>query len=680
MNLESPNELRRPAEDDNIACARLLPEQQPDAHFRKLGLLVGLEIHQQLDTAEKLFCRCPTGYHNESAQAEILRHMRPTLSEMGTYDRTALMEFRTHKQVHYQIHFGSTCSYEIDDTPPFPMNRQALEQGLKGTLLFDCSLVNEVHISRKQYLDGSIPTGFQRTAILGIEGTVKVNADFSVPISHCCLEEDACREVSDLGHDIVFRTDRLGTPLLEVITQATPMPPSMAQATAAAIGHQLRWARLARRGSGATRQDVNVSITGGDRVEIKGVNHYQLISRLVAREAYRQQRLLALKERLEQNGGSKDDLSRELIDCTAYFSKTNWEPLATTLALEHPLPDVGTSEYDAPETEMGQAIAVVLTGWKGLLDWEVQPGLSFANELAGRIRVIACIQAPYLLRPGQFVSLGVITSAELVALKNQLKLNADDSYVVVWGSQSDAKTAAEEVLTRCRQAYEGIPQETRQVLNDGNTDFERVLPGPDRMYPDTDSRPIQLSSKLIDEYQTSLPISLNAVREELKEQGLPNAWVDRLPLSLYWDIYKLSVEKGVKPRLVGWTCLELTRDLERKGFDISKLKVEESKHSPLFLTLMALKAHPGGRDLMADWLKALSTGDRSLEQLDGELAGLEIPDPVVLISNHLKGHTPGKGSLDQARRIIAKIMLANRGRVSGAEVARLVYQRMKVTP
>ncbi len=140
---------RMPGQVDTVVQDQRLPEQQPDSYFQQLGLRVGLEIHQQLDTAEKLFCHCPTGYHNEPAQAEILRHMRPTLSEMGTYDRTALMEFRTHKQVHYQIHFSSTCSYEIDDTPPFPVNRQALELGLKGTLLFGCSLVDEVHISRK---------------------------------------------------------------------------------------------------------------------------------------------------------------------------------------------------------------------------------------------------------------------------------------------------------------------------------------------------------------------------------------------------------------------------------------------------------------------------------------------------------------------------------------------------
>ena len=659
---------------------QLLPEQQPDSYFQHLGLKVGLEIHQQLNTQEKLFCRCPTGHHNEPAQAEILRHMRPTLSEMGTYDRTALMEFRTHKQVHYQIHFSSTCSYEIDDTPPFPVNRQALELGLKGTLLFECSLVDEVHISRKQYLDGSIPTGFQRTAMLGIGGRVQVSEDLTVQVSHCCLEEDACREISDQGHHIIFRTDRLGTPLLEVITEATPMSPDQGQATAAAIGHHLRWARLVRRGSGATRQDVNVSISGGDRVEIKGVNRYQLIRRLVAREAYRQERLLALRDHLLKLG-SKDDLDQKFVDCTSCFARTTWEPIASTLAQAHPLPDIGSPEYDAPETEPGQVLAVVQPGWKGLLDWEVQPGLSFANELAGRIRVIACTQAPYLLRPGQFVSLGVLTSAELVALEKRLKLGPNDTYVVVWGSQSDARTAAEEVLVRCQQAYEGIPQETRQVLEDGNTDFERVLPGPDRMYPDTDSRPIQLSAPLIQEYRKGLPSPLFEVRNELLARGLPHSWAWRLPLSHLWNIYRFTVEKGVPPRLVAWACLELVPALTRKGFVPSRLNNASMDDSPLVNTLLALHRHPGGRDLVIPWLRSLLTGERTLDQLKRELEAMDLPDPEELVSDHLEEALAEVGSVpsrQEARKLIAQIMLAHRGRVDGSKIARLVYDRMEV--
>ena len=589
------------------------------------------------------------------------------------------MEFRTHKQVHYQIHFGSTCSYEIDDTPPFPLNLQALELGLKGTLLFDCSLVDEVHISRKQYLDGSIPTGFQRTSLLGIGGQVQVTEELLVPISHCCLEEDACREVSDEGHHIVFRTDRLGMPLLEVISQAIPMSPTQAQATAATIGHQLRWAQLVRRGSGATRQDVNVSITGGDRVEIKGVNRYQLIRRLVSREAFRQERLLALRQHLLDKGGSSQLLSEEFVDCTSIFGRTAWEPIASTLDQDHKLPDIGSPEYDTLETERGKVMAVILPGWKGLLDWEVQPGLTFANELAGRIRVIACTLAPYLLRPAQLVSMGILTSAEMVSLQEQLKLGPEDTFVILWGSQSDAQTAAEEVLARCRQAYDGIPQETRQVLEDGNTDFERVLPGPDRMYPDTDSRPIKLSPPLIEEYRSQLPPPLQVAHDQLVRSGLPADWARRLPLSEFYDLYRNCVGDGVPPRLAAWTCLELVPALRRKGFKSSHWLRAGIKDSPLTIALKALGSHPGGRDLMASWLKALYRGSSTTEGLKRELRAMKQPNPQELVSMKLQEERRSKGSAvptRETRRLIAKIMLKNKGRDEGAEIARLVNEAL----
>ncbi len=98
--------------------------------------------------------------------------MRPTLSELGEYDGTALMEFKTKKEIIYRINNETACTYEIDDTPPFQINKEALEKALEISLLCKLNIVGEVHITRKQYLDGSIPTGFQRTAILGVEGEI----------------------------------------------------------------------------------------------------------------------------------------------------------------------------------------------------------------------------------------------------------------------------------------------------------------------------------------------------------------------------------------------------------------------------------------------------------------------------------------------------------------------------
>ncbi|MBR3436580.1 MAG: hypothetical protein IKG97_02365, partial [Lachnospiraceae bacterium] len=171
----------------------------------------------QLATKEKLFCHCPAGIFQKPDEydAELLRHMRPTLSEMGGYDGTALMEFKTRKNIVYRISHKTACTYDVDDTPPFPLNREALQYALEIALASKLNIVGEVHVTRKQYLDGSIPTGFQRTAILGVEGEIPLK-NKKVRLIQLSVEEDACREVSDIGHTRIYRTDRLGMPLLGV--------------------------------------------------------------------------------------------------------------------------------------------------------------------------------------------------------------------------------------------------------------------------------------------------------------------------------------------------------------------------------------------------------------------------------------------------------------------------------
>src|SRR5512139_2080820 len=191
--------------------------EMTEADYAEVGFRSGLEIHQQLLTAKKLFCRCPAGRYYEDYDAEVLRHMRPTLSELGEYDGTALMEFKTRKEIIYQLNKKNVCTYEMDDTPPFELNLEALDIALEVTLLLRCNIVGELHIARKQYLDGSIPAGFQRTTILGTDGWIPYK-DRRIGIRQLGLEEDACREVSDRGHRRVYKTDRLSIPLIETVT------------------------------------------------------------------------------------------------------------------------------------------------------------------------------------------------------------------------------------------------------------------------------------------------------------------------------------------------------------------------------------------------------------------------------------------------------------------------------
>ncbi len=175
-------------------------QMPPELDYHEIGLMCGLEVHQQLLTDRKLFCRCPAGKYTREHDGTMLRHMRPTLSELGEYDGTALMEFKTKKNIVYLLHRSNVCTYEMDDTPPFLMNSKALDVAIEQCLMLGCDIVDEVHIARKQYLDGSIPTGFQRTAIVGVNGQSALSRSIAV------------RHASQRGRGQLSRGIRPGTP------------------------------------------------------------------------------------------------------------------------------------------------------------------------------------------------------------------------------------------------------------------------------------------------------------------------------------------------------------------------------------------------------------------------------------------------------------------------------------
>ena len=287
-------------------------EEMTADDYAKVGFKSGLEIHQQLLTEKKLFCRCPAGKYSSEYHAEILRHMRPTLSELGEYDGTALMEFKTKKDIIYRINRGTVCTYEMDDTPPFQINDQALDIAIEVGMLLNSSVVDEIHIARKQYLDGSIPTGFQRTAIVSVGGFVPYK-DRNINIIQMSIEEDSCREFSDVGHQRIYLADRLGMPLIETVTEPEMRTPQEVAEVNDLLRRLSRSTGKMRTGIGAGREDVNVSVTGGTRIEIKGVSKITTIPLLTYNEAMRQWNLLKLREELHRRGITEDTFEARLM-------------------------------------------------------------------------------------------------------------------------------------------------------------------------------------------------------------------------------------------------------------------------------------------------------------------------------------------------------------------------------
>ena len=524
--------------------------------YDRIGFMSGLEVHQQLATKEKLFCRCPAGiYQNkEEYDAEILRHMRPTLSELGEYDRTALMEFKTKKNILYRISNKTACTYDIDDTPPFPINPEALQYALEIALVSKFNIVGEVHITRKQYLDGSIPAGFQRTAILGIEGTIPLK-NKNIRLIQLSIEEDSCREVSDLAHTRIYRTDRLGIPLIETVTYPDMSNPDEVMEACNYIRFLNRSTGKVRTGIGAGRQDVNVSCKGGTRIEIKGVAHTKWIPELTHVECFRQWALLAIREKL---------LTRT--------KKINWKISYIELNPNNFLFDYLPITQAIERNE--KIYAVNLPYFGDILSHFTQPGKAFYDEFTHRLKVIACIERPNMTCNEDLDEL--LDKDIFQKIQTILHAQTQDAQIIFWAPEEDVKTALDVIEERALMAFDGVPEETRKSFNDGTSIFERVLPGADRMYPDTDSSPIPLDKNWIEKIKLSIPNHVSERYIQFKAWKIPEDCYHYLFTHNYYPlIHRIIQDFDLPPKYIGVFFGQKLKHLHGKyqniNFDINRL-------------------------------------------------------------------------------------------------------------
>ena len=499
------------------------------ADYDRIGFMSGLEVHQQIKTKEKLFCHCPAGKFNrfDDYDAELVRHMRPTLSELGEYDGTALMEFKTRKEIVYRIKNNTACTYDIDDTPPFPINKEALHNAIVIALRSNLNIVGEVHITRKQYLDGSIPAGFQRTAIIGVEGLLKLPKK-NIRLIQLSIEEDACREISDIGHRRIYQTDRLGVPLIETVTYPDCKNPDELRETGDFIRFLGRSTGLVRTGIGAGRQDVNVSCTGGTRIELKGVSHTKWIPELSHNEGFRQWSLVKLAERLNK------EVEREgwKVEVADISFKTDYAPINEARA------------------NGGVMKLVKLPKFRGVLSHFTQPGMMFANEIADRLKVIACLERPNMLHDEMLDP--VIDASQWHKLGKKVHATDEDALILIWGPKDDMPTAVEVIEERCLMAFDGVPKETRKAICNGITIFERVLPGADRMYPDNDSAPIPLDPAYVKALRAEMPSEIIDRYYKLAEWNVPQDCFTYIFTKNFYPVMEEMVDKlGVEGRLLG---------------------------------------------------------------------------------------------------------------------------------
>jgi len=630
----------------------------------KLGLRVGLEIHQQLDTRRKLFCGCPTTLVSEDTVHDtFVRQLRPTRSELGEVDIAALFEWRKGRMYVYHAPRTASCLVEADEEPPHEINREAVAIGLAMALAFGSVLVDEIYVMRKIVIDGSNTTGFQRTAIVALGGSISIPSGKRIGIQTIAVEEDAARKIKEEGRFVHYNLDRLGIPLIEVSTAPDIESPEEAYEAALTIGQMLRLTGKVKRGIGTIRQDLNVSISGGVKTEIKGVQRLDLLPKIVLYEAIRQYRLLEIRDELKRRGVSEEVLRREAViaDATKVFESTRSKIIRRVVR------------------NGGRVLVTKLHGFAGLLGVEVQPGRRFGTELADYARFWGGVGG--LFHTDELPAYG-ITAKEVDKLYELLKADPErDAIVIVADEEDKAKKALEAVIERAVYALKGIPAETRAAQEDGTTRFMRPQPGSARMYPETDIPPLEVTTELVTEAEKLKPPTPQEKLRELKERyGLSDDLAKQLLRDPHLPLFEILAEKYGKqlaPSYIASILTNIIRSLAREGVPVENLTEETIEEVvaaaaqgeiakdavPDILTYLA--RNPGAK--LADATKALGLEKLSIEEVE------KLVDEAI---EALREEIRARG-MRALGKVMGRVMPKVRGKVDGRIVAEIVKRKIK---
>jgi len=526
--------------------------------YDKLGLKVGLEIHQQLDTSAKLFCKCKPELFKEEPEITFLRKLRPTQSELGQIDPAAYFEFQKGVKILYEANTATSCLVEMDEEPPHPLNVEAVEIALTVALMIKAKPVDEIHVMRKTVIDGSNTTGFQRTCVIALNGVVRVGEKI-VPIEHMSLEEDAARKMGEEeGNIIRYRIDRLGIPLIEVATAPVINSPKKAGEIALAIGTILRATGRVKRGLGTIRQDINISIPKGALIEIKGLQELELLSLVVEYEVQRQLNLIKISKELKERGVKREEIKEEFFDVTDVFKQTKCKVIRKAL------------------DENREVLAVKLPKFKGFLKRELTPNLRLGTEMADRARFWGRVGG--IFHTDELPAYG-ITAEEAKELEKAAKAEEQDAVVFVADSPENAKDALKAVTERAREAIKGVPEETRAPNSDGTTRYMRPRPGAARMYPETDIPPTQIKEDYIKRVGSRLPeLPEQKLGRLMKDYRLNQKLAKQILDSEYSELFETIVkESEVSPTTVAVFLTETLRALKRDGVQVDNMSEKQMR-------------------------------------------------------------------------------------------------------
>ncbi|CAD6492278.1 MAG: Glutamyl-tRNA(Gln) amidotransferase subunit E [Candidatus Argoarchaeum ethanivorans] len=617
-------------------------------HFPELKC--GIEIHQQLNTKEKLFCKCPTRRRDTvESNLEFHRFLRATTSEMGEIDRAALEETKIQKKYIYKA-YDSTCLVENDEEPPGKLNMDALDIALTMSKMLHMHPVDELHSMRKIVVDGSNTAGFQRTGLVATDGYI--DAGGRVGISVICLEEEAAQKIEDSGESVIYSLDRLGIPLVEICTAPDIKTPGQARDVAAYIGMLLRSTGRVKRGLGTIRQDVNISTKEGARVEIKGVQELDLLPLILEQEVQRQANLIDIKNELNERGAAIDGI---ITDVTDLFKNTDSAILKRAL-------------------DNGAILAVKLKRFAGIVGREIQPDRRLGTEFSDRAKKSG---VGGIFHTDELPNYG-ITKSDVNELKKTLNADEKDCIVIVADRINRARGALESVIIRAQEALVCVPEETRRMLPDGTSAYMRPLPGAARMYPETDVLPVPITQEHLEKIK--LPELLTIKKERFRKQynlndELANLISQSENACLFEQIMKAV--PGAKPTIVIKALHTTIGELQKEGYNTHGITLD---HLVDLFNFSAEGNIPN--EAIKEVLKAITIHPQaSLRDLLTKLrlAGSDIAGAGILIGKIVKEREEfvKERRLDAAGPLMGVVMKELRGKVGGQQISQILKRKIE---
>jgi len=567
-------------------------------------LKAGLEIHQQLNSG-KLFCNCDSNDGGKDLQFK--RKLHATSSELGDVDIAAKTE-----QIKLFTYYNKSCNCLVytDEEPPRGPNEDAVKIALQFAKLVGAKVVEEMHFMRKVVVDGSNTSGFQRTGLIATGGRIEYG-DKILELDQLCLEEDSCRHGEE-NHEYLL--DRLGIPLLEITTKPQLKDSCDVQEAAKAIGRLLRACNV-KRGLGTIRQDVNVSINNGQRVELKGFQDLTSMPKVVENEVKRQTDLNNLKM-------AEIGKTTVVNDC---FTKK--KEFALALKIKEWNGILGTKKSPSNHIRMGRELAdyAKRAGMKGIMHSDELPAYGIDAEETNQI-------------------------------KNKLQCNNNDAFILIFGKEKMVENAMNLVIERIKT--NGVPAEVRKVTPENFTRYLRPMPGASRMYPETDIAPLKINNikiskpKTLDEREHELPLN-DEESKQLVNRDLDGQFNN---LNKTYD----------NPKLISRILLHILPQLKEEGENISASDLEKVLN--LFNNGGIVKEGIPKALIQSSKNEIIETKSENIEREIEEFIRKLIKEKEVFIKER------GMGAVGA---LMGPVMSEFRGKMDGGAINKLLIEKIK---